>query len=61
MKFNTQKAKIEAIIERTLVLGIDVGSECTIPKVLILEVSSIQGKLLNLVTQRLYSRHLHGF
>lgn len=27
MKSNTQNAKIEAIIEKTLVLGIDVGSE----------------------------------
>ena len=27
MKFNTQNAKIEAITEKTLVLGIDVGSE----------------------------------
>ena len=25
MKFNTQNAKIEAITEKTLVLGIDVG------------------------------------
>ena len=27
MKSNTQNAKIEAITEKTLVLGIDVGSE----------------------------------
>ena len=27
MKFNTQNAKIKAITETTLVLGIDVGSE----------------------------------
>ena len=27
MKFNTQNAKNEAITEKTLVLGIDVGSE----------------------------------
>ena len=27
MKFNIQNAKIEAITEKTLVLGIDVGSE----------------------------------
>ena len=27
MNYNTQNAKIEAITEKTLVLGIDVGSE----------------------------------
>ena len=29
MKSNTQNAKIAAITEKTLIIGIDVGSECT--------------------------------
>ena len=31
MKYNTQNAKIESITEKTLIVGIDVGSETHYP------------------------------
>ena len=34
MKYNTQNAKIVAITEKTLVVGIDIGSETHYAKVL---------------------------
>ena len=37
MKSNTQNAKIEAITEKTLVLGIDAEVKCTMPELLITE------------------------
>jgi hypothetical protein len=54
MKSNTQNAKIEAITEKTLVLGIDVGSEthCIMPELLITEESSIRRNHSNLVTRK---------
>ena len=53
MKSNTQNAKIEAITEKTLVLGIDVGMKRTMPELLITEESSIRRSHLNLATQRM--------
>ena len=53
MKSNTQNAKIEAITEKTLVLGIDVGSETHYAELLITEESSIRRSHLSLATQRL--------
>ena len=53
MKSNIQNAKIEAITEKTLVLGIDVGSETHYARAFDYRGMSIQRNLLNLVTQRL--------
>ena len=60
MKSNTQNAKIEAITEKTLVLGIDVGSEMHYAELLITEESSIRRSHLSLVTQRPDLRHLRN-
>ena len=60
MKSNTQNAKIEAITEKTLVLGIDVGSETHYARAFDTEESSIQRSHLSLVTQRSDLRHLRN-
>ena len=51
MKSNTQNAKIEAITEKTLILGIDVGSETHYARAFDYRGISIQGSHLSLATQ----------
>ncbi len=60
MKYNTQNTKIEAITQKTLVLGIDVGSETHYAELLIAEESSIRRNHLSLVTLRPDLRHLRN-
>lgn len=55
MKSNTQNAKIEAITEKTLVLGIDVGSETHYARAF-----DYRGIEYSLVTLRPDLRHLRN-
>ena len=52
MKSNTQNAKIEAITEKTLVLGIDVGSETHYARAFDYRGVSIRRNHSNLVTRK---------
>ena len=62
MKSNTQNKKIEAITEKTLVIGIDVGSETYYARVFDYEVLNSLRNRLNLATVKPVLKCLkHGF
>ena len=53
MKYNTQNAKIKSITEKTLIVGIDVGSETPFAEHSIGVITSIQRNRWNSVIQKL--------
>ena len=61
MKSNTQNARIEAVTENTLVVGINVGSEFHYARLLTGGESSFSGSHLSLAIQNRDSQSLrHG-
>ena len=52
MKYNTQNAKIKSITEKTLIVGIDVGSETHFARVFDWLVYEYSKKPLNSVTRK---------
>ena len=62
MDYNAQNKKIEAITERTLVIGIDVVVKRIMPEPLITEELSIPRNHLSLVMTRTALHHsTHGY